>query len=128
MVWGARTTQNYEKAWQYVSTRRLFLYLEKSIERGIRSAIFAPNNPELWARLRRPINDFLLKTYHDGAFGGNTPKDSFYVRIDEALNPESERMLGRLYIEIGVRPAYPAEFIVIRIGIWDGGSSTQESS
>jgi Bacteriophage tail sheath protein len=128
IVWGARTTQNYEKAWQYISTRRLFLYLEKSIERGIRSAIFAPNNPELWARLRRPISDFLLKTYHDGAFGGATPKDSFYVRIDEALNPESERMLGRLYIEIGVRPAYPAEFIVMRIGIWDGGSSLQESS
>jgi phage tail sheath protein FI len=128
LVWGARTTQNYEKAWQYISTRRLFLYLEKSIERGIRSAIFAPNNPELWARLRRPISDFLLKTYQDGAFGGTTPKDSFYVRIDEALNPESERMLGRLYVEIGVRPAYPAEFIVIRIGIWDGGSSTQESS
>jgi phage tail sheath protein FI len=126
IVWGARTTQNYDKAWQYISTRRLFLYLEKSIEQGIRGAIFAPNNPELWARLRRSITDFLLKTHQDGAFGGLTPKESFYVRIDDALNPERERMLGRLHIEIGVRPAYPAEFIVIRIGIWDGGSSTEE--
>ena len=50
------------------------------------------------------------------------------MRIDEALNPESERMLGRLYIEIGVRPAYPAEFIVMRIGIWDGGSSVQRAA
>jgi phage tail sheath protein FI len=128
IVWGARTTTDPDRnrAWQYISTRRLFVYLEKSIERSIRSAIFAPNNPELWARLRRSIGDFLLKTFADGAFGGLTPKDSFYVRIDEALNPESERKLGRLYIEIGVRPAYPAEFIVMRIGIWDGGSSVDE--
>jgi phage tail sheath protein FI len=129
MVWGARTTTDPDrnKAWQYVSTRRLFLYLEKSIERALRPSIFAPNNPELWARLRRTISDFLVKTHQDGAFGGLTPKDSFYVRIDDALNPESERILGRLYIEIGVRPAYPAEFIVLRIGIWDGGSSVDES-
>jgi phage tail sheath protein FI len=128
IVWGARTTTDPDRnrAWQYISTRRLFVYLEKSIERSIRSAIFAPNNPELWARLRRSIGDFLLKTYADGAFGGLTPKDSFYVRIDEALNPESERKLGRLYTEIGVRPADPAEFIVMRIGIWDGGSSVDE--
>jgi hypothetical protein len=128
IVWGARTTTDPDRnrTWQYISTRRLFLYLEKSIERGIRSAIFAPNNPELWARLRRTISDFLTKTYQDGAFGGLTTKDSFYVRIDEALNPEPERILGRLYLEIGVRPAYPAEFIVMRIGIWDGGSSVEE--
>src|SRR5262249_11541361 len=40
MVWGARTTTDPARnpAWQYISTRRLFLYLEKSIERSIRSA------------------------------------------------------------------------------------------
>ena len=35
------------------------------------------------------------------------PKDAFYVRIDEALNPPSTRKLGRLYIEIGVQPVLP---------------------
>ena len=35
--------------------------------------------------------------------------------------------LGRLTIEIGVRPSYPAEFIVVRIGIWEGGSQVTES-
>jgi phage tail sheath protein FI len=48
------------------------------------------------------------------------------VRIDEALNPFSEQQLGRLHIEIGVRPSYPAEFIIVRIGIWDGGSEVSE--
>ncbi len=49
------------------------------------------------------------------------------MRIDEVLNPDSERALGRLTIEIGVRPSYPAEFIIVRIGIWQGGSSVSES-
>ena len=30
------------------------------------------------------------------------------------------------YIEVGVQPAYPAEFLVLRIGIWQGGSSVNE--
>jgi phage tail sheath protein FI len=64
--------------------------------------------------------------WRDGALFGETPKKAFYVRIDEALNPPDQMALGYLTIEIGVRPAYPAEFIVVRIGIWPGGSSVTE--
>ena len=49
------------------------------------------------------------------------------MRIDEALNPPSTRALGRLYVEVGVKPSYPAEFIVLRIGIWNGGSEVSTS-
>jgi hypothetical protein len=28
---------------------------------------------------------------------------------------------------VGVQPSYPAEFIILRIGIWQGGSSVNES-
>ena len=48
------------------------------------------------------------------------------MRIDEAINPPDQRALGRLNIEIGVKPAYPAEFIIVRIGIWEGGSDVTE--
>jgi len=126
MVWGARTTTTRNKYWQYVNIRRLFLFLEKSIEQSLQSAVFQPNDLELWARLERVITDFLTKVWRDGALFGATAKEAFYVRIDEALNPESERALGRLHIEIGVAPSYPAEFIVIRIGIWQGGSAVSE--
>ena len=125
-LWGARTTAT-NRNWQYVNVRRLFLYCEESIQEGIRWAVFEPNNPSLWKKLKRSISEFLLRSFRDGAFGGSTPEDSFYVRIDEALNPESERRLGRLYIEIGIRPAYPAEFIIVRIGIWAGGSDVNEA-
>ncbi|MGE0441801.1 MAG: phage tail sheath family protein [Gemmatimonadales bacterium] len=124
-LWGARTTAT-NRNWQYVNVRRLFLYCEESIQEGIRWAVFEPNNPSLWKKLKRSISEFLMRSFRDGAFGGATPEDSFYVRIDEALNPEAERRLGRLYLEIGIRPAYPAEFIIVRIGIWAGGSDVNE--
>lgn len=125
IVWGARTTAT-DRNWQYVNVRRLFLYLEESIEEGIRWAVFEPNNLQLWQKLKRTITEFLMRVWRDGALFGDKPEDAFYVRIDEALNTDSTRALGRLYIEIGVRPSYPAEFIIVRIGIWPGGSEVSE--
>jgi phage tail sheath protein FI len=125
VVWGARTTAT-NTYWRYVNIRRLFLFLEESIQEGIRWAVFEPNNPALWQKLKRSITAFLMQQFRDGALGGDKPENSFFVRIDEALNPESARALGRLNIEVGVRPAYPAEFIIVRIGIWQGGSEVSE--
>jgi phage tail sheath protein FI len=127
-VWGARTTAVVAgfTNWQYVNIRRLFLFLEASISAGIRFAVFEPNNQELWGKLKRSITAFLTRVWRDGALFGATAKDAFYVRIDDALNPPDQMALGILTIEIGVRPAYPAEFIVVRIGIWAGGSSITE--
>jgi hypothetical protein len=126
VVWGARTTAT-DTVWQYLSVRRLFLYLEESVADGIAWAVFEPNNLQLWQGLKRTIGDFLEGAWRDGALFGDLPKHAFYVRIDDVLNPFSEQALGRLHIEIGARPAYPAEFIVVRIGIWDGGSEVTES-
>lgn len=125
LVWGARTTAT-DSNWQYINVRRLFLYLEESIEEGIRWAVFEPNNLALWQKLKRTINEFLMRVWRDGALFGATAEEAFYVRIDEALNPPSTQALGRLYIEIGVRPTYPAEFIILKIGIWRGGSEVSE--
>jgi phage tail sheath protein FI len=124
-VWGARTTAG-DTNWRYINIRRLFLYLEESIQEGLSGSVFEPNDLALWQRLKRTITEFLTRVWRDGALFGATAKDAFFVRIDEALNPPSTRKLGRLYIEIGVQPVYPAEFIVVRIGIWDGGAEVAE--
>ncbi|MEO5817742.1 MAG: phage tail sheath subtilisin-like domain-containing protein [Gemmatimonadaceae bacterium] len=125
VLWGARTTAT-DRNWQYVNVRRLFLYLEESIGEGIRWAVFEPNNLGLWQKLRRTITEFLTRAWRDGALFGTTADEAFYVRIDDTLNPFAEQALGRLHIEIGVRPTYPAEFIIVRIGIWSGGKDVSE--
>ena len=128
VIWGARTTVRKDITdWRYINVRRLMLYIEESIEEGIRWAVFAPNNLALWQQLKRTISEFLTRVYRTGALFGETVEESFYVRIDETLNPPSVRALGQLYIEIGVRAVRPAEFIIIRISLWDGGSEVAET-
>jgi phage tail sheath protein FI len=127
VVWGARTTVDPDVTdWIYVNVRRLMLYIEESIEEGIRWAVFEPNNLALWQKLKRTINEFLTRVWRDGALFGDSADKAFYVRIDEALNTPATRALGRLYIEIGVAAVRPAEFIIVRIGLWDGGADVTE--
>jgi phage tail sheath protein FI len=125
VVWGARTTSS-DVTWQYVNVRRLFLFLEESIQESLRGAVFEPNDLALWNRLKRTLTEFLGRVWRDGALFGATEDEAFFVRIDEALNPPATRKQGVLHVEIGVQPVYPAEFIVVRIGIWDGGSQVSE--
>ena len=50
-VWGARTLSS-DPAWRYINVRRLFNFVEKSIERGTQWVVFEPNDPDLWARIK----------------------------------------------------------------------------
>ncbi|HUO39528.1 MAG TPA: phage tail sheath subtilisin-like domain-containing protein, partial [Mycobacterium sp.] len=53
-VWGARTLSS-DPAWRYLNIRRLFNYLEESILENTDWVVFEPNDPALWAKLRRTI-------------------------------------------------------------------------
>lgn len=128
IVWGARTTTPKEEtAWRYVNVRRLFLFVEESIQEGLRWAVFEPNGLTLWKKLDRTISEFLTRVWRSGALFGATADEAFYVKIDEELNPPSVRALGQLVIEIGIAPVRPAEFVIVRIGMWEGGAEVAES-
>ncbi len=121
-VWGARTLSS-NPSWRYINVRRLFNYVEKSIENGTQWIVFEPNNRKLWARVRRDVSAFLKMVWRDGALFGSTPEEAFYVRCDDELNPPESRDLGRLIIEIGMSPVKPAEFVIFRISQWAGPDS-----
>ncbi|MFL7791302.1 MAG: phage tail sheath family protein, partial [Anaerolineae bacterium] len=118
-VWGARTVTS-DPAWRYLNVRRLFNYVEKSIERGTQWVVFEPNEPRLWARVRRDVGAFLTMLWREGALFGTTPEQAFYVKCDEELNSSESRDLGRLVVEIGLAPVKPAEFVIFRISQWAG--------
>jgi phage tail sheath protein FI len=128
VVWGARTTcPKDEVPWRYVNVRRLFIFVEQSIKAGIQWAVFEPNDQGLWKKLDRTITEFLTRVWRSGALFGAKASEAFYVKIDDELNPEPVRALGEVIIEIGLAPVRPAEFVIIRIGIWDGGSQVSET-
>lgn len=112
-IWGARTLAGGESEWRYINVRRLFCMLEESIYEGTQWAVFEPNDMMLWARLRRDIGAFLKRIWMQGALFGATPEEAFYVKCDADNNPPETRENGELYIEVGVAPVKPAEFIII---------------
>lgn len=121
-VWGGRTLSS-NPSWRYINVRRLFNYVEKSIENGTQWVVFEPNDRKLWARVRRDATAFLKTVWRDGALFGSSPDEAFYVKCDDELNPPESRDLGRLIIEIGMAPVKPAEFVIFRISQWAGPGS-----
>ncbi len=116
-VWGARTMSS-DPEWKYVNVRRLFIYLEHSIEKSTQWAVFEPNNERLWASIRQTIEDFLLVTWRTGALMGTKPEEAYFVRCDRTTMTQNDLDNGRLICLIGVAPTYPAEFVIFRIGQW----------
>jgi phage tail sheath protein FI len=119
-VWGARTVSS-NPSWRYINVRRLFNFVEKSIENGTQWVVFEPNDPLLWSRVRRDVGAFLSTVWSSGALFGLSPAQAFYVKCDAELNPPESRDLGRLIVEIGMAPVKPAEFVIFRISQWAGG-------
>lgn len=49
---------------------------------------------------------------------GATPAEAFYVKCDGDINTPDTMMMGRLYVEVGVSPVRPAEFVIFRVSQW----------
>ncbi len=116
-VWGARTMSS-DPEWMYVNVRRLFIYLERSIDLSMQWAVFEPNNPRLWASIRGAVEDFLYVQWLGGALLGDKPEEAFFVRCDRTTMTQNDLDNGRLICLIGVAPTKPAEFVIFRIGQW----------
>ncbi len=113
-VWGARTLSS-DPEWKYVNVRRLFLFVEKSIERGLQWAVFEPNAEPLWATVKRSISDFLVSVWRSGALEGTKQEEAFFVNVGLNTMTQNDIDNGRLIVIVGIAPVKPAEFVIIRI-------------
>ena len=124
-VWGARTTSN-DSLWKYVNVRRLFLFIEESVDEGTQWAVFEPNDEKLWARVAQTVTQFLNRVWRDGALMGTTQDEAFFVKCDRTTMTQDDIDNGRLIMLIGVAPVKPAEFVIIRIAQVAKGSEISE--
>jgi phage tail sheath protein FI len=122
IVWGARTLSQ-EAEWKYINVRRLFIFLEQSIERGTQWVVFEPNDPMLWKSIKRNVSAFLKIQWMEGKLVGSKQEEAFYVKCDEEINPPEIVDAGQVIVEIGVAPVKPAEFVIFRIRQYAGGSA-----
>ena len=118
VVWGARTLAGSDQAaseWKYIPVRRTALFIEESLYRGTKWAVFEPNDERLWAQIRLNVSAFMNGLFRHGAFQGQTPKDAYFVKCDENTTTQNDINLGVVNIIVGFAPLKPLEFVVLKI-------------
>jgi phage tail sheath protein FI len=97
--------------------------LRRTLLRETQWAVFEPNGPKLWRDLVHAIENLLRRLYRVGAFVGDSENEAFFVR---ARNERTLLDRGVLEIDIGVAPAEPLEYILLRLRRDGDGTLTLE--
>lgn len=115
LVWGARTLAGNDNEWRYISVRRFFNMVEKSVKQSTNWAVFEPNNTTTWIRVKAMIENYLTNLWKAGALAGSTPAAAFFVNIGLGTTMSQVDILeGRMNVEIGMAVVRPAEFIILK--------------
>lgn len=118
VVWGARTTRGADALadeWKHLPVRRLALYIEESLYRGIQWVVFEPNGEPLWSQIRLNVGAFMQDLFRQGAFQGQSPRDAYFVKCDKETTTQSDINQGVVNLHVGFAPLKPAEFVVLKL-------------
>ncbi len=118
VAWGARTLEGADSLasqWKYIPVRRVALFIEESLFRGTKWAVFEPNDEPLWSQLRLNVGAFMHDLFRKGAFQGTTPRDAYLVKCDSETTTQNDIDKGIVNILVGFAPLKPAEFVIIQI-------------
>ena len=118
VVWGSRTLDGADalaSEWKYIPVRRLALYIEESLYRGLKWVVFEPNDEPLWSQIRLNAGAFMNNLFRQGAFQGRSPREAYFVKCDKDTTTQNDINLGVVNILIGFAPLKPAEFVIIKI-------------
>lgn len=116
--WGGRTMDGddgFGSEWKYIPIVRTAMYIEESLYRGLKWAVFEPNDEPLWSQIRLNVGAFMHNLFRQGAFQGQTPKEAYYVQCDSTTTTQNDRNLGIVNIHVGFAPLKPAEFVVLQL-------------
>jgi phage tail sheath protein FI len=116
VLWGARTLQGGGNSeWRYVQVRRMALFIERSLDLGLKWAAFEPNAEALWSRIRMNVNAFMQELFRQGAFQGQTPAEAYFVSCDSTTTTPADIDNGVVNIVVGFAPIQPAEFVILKL-------------
>jgi phage tail sheath protein FI len=118
VIWGARTLVGDDRLanqWKYVPVRRVALWIEETLYRNTKWAVFEPNDEPLWSSLRLNIGAFMQDLFRQGAFQGQSPKDAYFVKCDSSTTTQNDIDRGIVNVIVGFAPLKPAEFVILYI-------------
>lgn len=123
---GARTLKKTDIT-KFVPTRRSLNYIKAQSKLLTQFALFEPNNERLWTSIQSTLSKFLSAFWAAGGLKGRTTSEAFYIICDSSNNTQSSIENGEVRIEVGVALQTPAEFIVINVTQFTGGTSAAEN-
>lgn len=116
--WGSRTLRGADQFaddYKYIPVRRVALFIEESLYRGTKWAVFEPNDEPLWSQIRLNVGAFMHDLFRQGAFQGQTPRDAYFVKCDKETTTQNDINLGIVNVIVGFAPLKPAEFVIIQL-------------
>ena len=124
-VMGGRTRKNYAVD-KYVNARRTLIYIKETLKRSCEFALFKNNDENLWAALRATAELVLRPVWSANGLKGRNPTEAYNIVCDETINTPAVIASGEVRMEIAIALQTPAEFIVIRVSQFSGGTSVSE--
>lgn len=121
-IMGGRTLKKFGLD-KYISNRRSLIEISSNLKQLTEFAVFEPNDERLWERLQAVCSSYLAAFWQDGGLKGAEAAEAFYVTCDETINTPNMIEQGQVNVEVGIALTAPAEFVVITIGQYDGGST-----
>ncbi len=116
LSWGARTNAGDAAGdSRYIPTRRLALFIEESLTRGLAWTVSEPDAAPLWTAVRESAGIFLHDLFRQGAFPASNPRDAFFVSCGPDTTTAADRAGGILRALIGFAPTRPAEFVTLAL-------------
>jgi len=116
--WGSRTMDGddqFGSEYKHIPVRRLALFIEESLYRGLKWVVFEPNDEPLWAQIRLNVGAFMNNLFRQGAFQGKVPAEAYFVKCDASTTTQNDRNLGIVNILVGFAPLKPAEFVMLTL-------------
>lgn len=116
VAWGARTMRGADvlsDEYKYIPVRRLRLYIEETLFRNTKWAVFELNDEPLWASLRLNISAFMAGLFHQGALQGESASAAYFVKCDSGTTTQYDTNKGIVNVFVGFAPLKPADFVIL---------------
>jgi len=98
-----------------IPERRGVIFIAQSLKQGLLFVKHRNNDRRLRMEAKRAADAFLLIQFGVEAFRGDTPAESFFVDVSDAVNPIELIFAGQMVMRIGLATQKPLDFLVIKI-------------
>ena len=110
-IMGARTLSSLPD-WKQLVVRRLLLRLKRSLALALRWAVFEPANRAFEVSVVATIESLLEREWQDRRLAGASVEEAFSIAVRRS---QADSDAGQFVVDIGVAPALPAEFVMLRL-------------